>query len=358
MGISMQEQRLTADFGICNIYGGYLAALMPICVYMVWDFAERRISPAKVSRWVLTVPVLLSAVFLIWKTGSRGALFAMLSGFVLAVIFYPLNKKTRIYLSGLLALGAVGFGFMTALGRGIGSMRFRIDYYYTALRSLAAHPFCGSGWGGFFKDYLIWKTFCNDEAPHSPHNLFLLFGSQAGIFAMLFVILAVLLPCICSRHLMRKSENRYFAAALSLSYFIFLTDSLLDLGPECPAFFVLFNITGLLLIHQFDRNAIPLFPHKQNIPHTGKINCCRLFIVSALILGVFTIVFGVFMGRREAAFSRLVDKSDVRYRQTSTPPNPEDVEKLLREAVSVNPVSPYPWMSAAQYFASVGRFSR
>ena len=51
MGISLQERRLTADFGICNIYGGFLMAMLPLAAVMVWRFS-RQVKPQNVSRFV------------------------------------------------------------------------------------------------------------------------------------------------------------------------------------------------------------------------------------------------------------------------------------------------------------------
>lgn len=41
VAINLQERRLTADFGICNIYGGFLAALLPLGGIWIWQHAQR-----------------------------------------------------------------------------------------------------------------------------------------------------------------------------------------------------------------------------------------------------------------------------------------------------------------------------
>ena len=43
--INLDEKRITSNFAISNIFGGYLAALMPLLAVVIWRFASERVQP-------------------------------------------------------------------------------------------------------------------------------------------------------------------------------------------------------------------------------------------------------------------------------------------------------------------------
>ena len=269
---------------------------------------------------------MMVCVFVLVKTGSRGAFFAMIAGGLAACFMLVSSWKGRI---GMIAGGLAGFGFfaaVVAMGRGFTSMQFRMDYYWAAFRMMLRHPFAGTGWGDFFHDYLGMKLLHNSEAPHSAHNMLLLFGSQTGIAGFLIVTAALLIPWIGGLSLIIKLRNDgksiwkendgIFILAILLGCLIFGMDSLLEISYECPAFICIWNVLALILLQKTEEvSEIRMTDHNQSLPSnsSGKPSECfcrslkKMAGVLLTVVAVFTVWDGWRMGIREA---RLADLSN------------------------------------------------
>ena len=68
MAVRIGEARVQADFNSCNVYGAYLAALLPFLTVLFWRFGNERVSPPKLSRRLFGGLVFAVTLFLLVKT--------------------------------------------------------------------------------------------------------------------------------------------------------------------------------------------------------------------------------------------------------------------------------------------------
>ena len=196
MAIRIGEARVQADFNSCNVYGAYLAALLPFLTVLFWRFGNERVTPPKLSRRLFGGLAFAVTLFLLVKTDSRGAVFSLLAACAAVFFFSRLSRKWKIAGAGLLFLGVAGLVAMVAFGRGALSMFVRFDYVQAAARMMLKHPLTGTGWGDFLHDYPILRLWHDKEAPHSPHNMLMLFGSQCGIAGFLAALAVLAYPVV------------------------------------------------------------------------------------------------------------------------------------------------------------------
>ena len=154
MSIRIGEARIQADFNSCNVYGAYLAALLPFLTVLFWRFGNERVTPPKLSRRLFGGFIFAVTFFLLVKTYSRGAVFSLLAACLAVFFFSRLPRKWKLAGAGLLLLGAAGLAFLI-VKRGVLSMYVRFDYVQSAARMMFAHPLTGTGWGDFLHDHMF-----------------------------------------------------------------------------------------------------------------------------------------------------------------------------------------------------------
>ena len=238
----INSDRIIGTFPICNLYAGFLAAILPLLIANVWHWAGERVKPPLPAQILLAV--FFGAFFCIplWLTGSRGAVLALAAGLAGTVFFLLHPGKERRCFYGVVLAAAVLIGLLIFMKRGTESIRFRIDYDLAAVKMLWHNLLTGTGLGDFFYEYPQWKQLINDETPRSPHNLPLFFGSQCGIAAFCAAIAVMLYPLLKGfRELLaRKMEGtdrkllfRFAAPLAALTILSF--DMLFEMGIESPA---------------------------------------------------------------------------------------------------------------------------
>lgn len=351
----IRESRLQADFSVCNTYGGYLAFMLSVFFASVWIYARNRVRPEKLSPWILSLPAAAVILFLIVQTGSRGAFFSLCAACTMLIFALPLNRKMRLAAAGAVLLMIGGLISFAALGRGFKSMTFRFDYDYAAFRMMLSHPLCGTGWGDFFHDYQILKLLLDEEAPHTPHNMPLLFGSQAGIPAFLAACAVLFYPVFHGFRSVRTAYSRSFPVyALLFALTACAADSLLEISYETPAFFGTFTALSLILFFETrDGGKAEPSPAPQ-----GKFRMVfpAVFAASAL----FSAVFALYMIRAERSFSILQEHVDIRFSRDAAfnkdyrPAPPEQVMEMMRQAADDGPYNPFVWATGCDYAMSRG----
>ena len=354
MAIRIDEARLQADFSACNVYGGYLAALLPFLTVLFWRFGNERVTPPKLSRRLFGGLAFAVTFFLLVKTDSRGAVFSLLAAGVTLFFLSRLPRKWKLAGAGILLAGVAGLVYMIVCGRGAITMFVRLDYDQAAGRMMLAHPLVGTGWGDFLHDYSIFRLWHDKEAPHSPHNMILLFGSQCGVagFAAAFAVLAYPVFAVCCR--IRRTDwrnlNDVFTLVPGISCLILSAGILLDVGFETTAYSGVLIVFSLLVLLQ---NA-PAEPIEQ-----GKSPLSR---IAAVLLLLFAAVAGRCswnMFRAEKAYSHLLNELNPEYSfehkdEPGYVPPLKQVQFLLKEAVKAAPESPFPWNAAADYMFMIG----
>ena len=351
----IKESRLQADFSVCNTYGGYLAFMLSIVCSALWFYARNHVRPEKLSSWVLSLPAAAVILFLIVQTGSRGAFFSLCAACTVLLFALPLKKKARIAAACIVLLLLAGLITAAALGRGFKSMTFRLDYDYAALRMMLSHPLFGTGWGDFFHDYQILKLLLDEEAPHTPHNMPLLFGSQAGIPAFLAACAVLFFPLFHAFRSVRTScRGRLPVYALLFALAACAADSLLEITYEAPAFFGTFTALSLILFFETDPAG-----EDAGLPEKTP----RLFRAAVpvfCIAGLFSALFALYMIRAERSFSILQEHVDIRFSREAAfdknyrQPPPEQIMEMLRKAADDGPDNPFVWATGCDYAISRG----
>lgn len=356
----IRERRLQGDFPSCNTYGGYLAMMLPILFGLLWKFGSERVEPKKAARWILALPVLPVLLFLIFATRSRGAVLSLIFGAAVLFFALPLSRRIKIL---FLAASALGLAALTAVilfsDRGGGSLVFRADYNWAGFRMMAEHPLFGTGWGDFFHDYQRMKLLVNDEAPHTPHNMISLFGSQCGILAFLNAAVLLFLPLIFLFRRLRKdppSAGDILPFALFCSVAVATADFMFEITYETPAFLCTYAIVVLLAF----RPSAPSGA-EASLPEAAPDRSARrarlLLRCGLALFALFSAAAAFLMILDEQAFAEFQETMDPRYSRTYMdpgtyrPPSHDKVVRLLDRAVSRGPYNPFPWATAAGYMA-------
>lgn len=369
----LASDRLFGSFPLSNTCGGYLAAFLIPAVLLAWHWAGKHVTPERPAQFLAAVFVFLFFGFPLWRTGSRGALLALFAG-LLIVCVPPLIVRGwfrgwRSFLSlGAIILLLSGFLLIVKSGRGFGSMFYRLDYDFAALKMMLEHPFCGTGWGDFFHDYPHLKELCNNEYPHSPHNLLLFFGAQCGIAGFLAALALLFFPLFTGvKTLFRRlngvspenGENdcAIFRLCAVLSLLTVLSaDSLVEVGIESPAFAAALATAGFLVLHESGSGAAG----KETILPAGPVSqllLCVLLFLTALAATVLSVP----VIRGEAAYARLYETVNPRFSSSGADAgtlDPELVEAEFRIASAGVPGNPFVFWTAAGFYASRGDFVR
>ena len=354
MAVRIGEGRVQADFNSCNVYGAYLAALLPFLTVLFWRFGNERVSPPKLSRRLFGGLAFAVTLFLLMKTDSRGAVFSLLAAGAIVFFFSRLPRNWKLAGAGLLFLGVVGLVLMVKLGRGALSMYVRFDYVQAAARMMFEHPLTGTGWGDFLHDYPILRLWRDKEAPHSPHNMVMLCGSQCGIAGFLAALAVLAYPVVEACRQIRRTNWRdlkdVFALVPAFSCLILSAGTLLDIGFETTAYSGVLIAFSLLVLMR-DVHAEPINRRRNPSP---RIVAILLMLFAATVSRFSWSVF-----RAEKTYSALLAELNPEYsfEHQNDPgyvPPLDRVQHLLREAVKADPRSPFPWNAAADYMFAIG----
>ncbi len=372
----LMEQRISADFSACNAYAGYLLLMIPVLLGTLWKLG-RNVTPPLLSRLLFTVPFFLVSMFVLVKTGSRGAVLAGGAMLILCLLCLKLPRKVRYGLLAMIPVGIGAFALMLALGRGVKSMIFRFDYFQAAFRMMLDSPLMGKGWGGFLQHYLTMKYLVNDEAPNSPHNFVLTIGSQLGVAAFLISVILVLFALYgCYRYLRRHGLADAFrdefvvgtAAVYGLAAWTF--HAMMEVSFETPGSMAL-ALAVCLAVFSLRENAVPEpladvpaeRKNKRDSEETAERNISRfpriwksMFLLSSIVLIVCTLTSDWRLVRFELAFEQLNNLLDPRYldpAKRTAPPSPDDVLRAVRACDEIAPDSPFQTIAVLNYFAAL-----
>jgi len=193
----MEQTRIYGNYIDPNVYASHILFCMPFSLFTLYS-AGRKMEQPKVSSAVLTsVGAVLFLCALFWS-GSRGAVIGLAAGVAIAVWSLKAVRswRWRWCLPALAALGAAALAaaFLLLKSRdGMASASARLDYYITAVRIFARHPFAGAGLGEFFPWYMRLKPI-EAEITRDPHNILLSFMAQTGIVGLIVVLFLLLFP--------------------------------------------------------------------------------------------------------------------------------------------------------------------
>ncbi|MCL2347023.1 MAG: O-antigen ligase family protein, partial [Planctomycetaceae bacterium] len=254
--------------------------------------------------------VIVGLVFL--ATKSRSSLIAsVLGAFFFGLHFLTSRVRNRRVVSGVLVgltvCLLVGAGITFAVGvldreminRASLSFGYRVQYWESSSRMIADHPFFGCGIGNFKESYPFYKLPTASETISDPHNLFFEVASNAGLPALLFLV--VLLFGVLFRIVFLKPELKQEQSSMKQArdnpsqwsrfapflfggvagLFLAVVQSLFNavfISPEWFGFGLLgFLLAGVLLLPVFTKSEFPL---KVIVP-----TCLVVLVVNLLAAG-------------------------------------------------------------------------
>lgn len=348
------ERRVFGNFNVANTFAGWLAATLPLALAALWRFGNERVSPPKLSRRVLTCVGLAAIGFLLVRTESRGAFFALIAAAVLTAMAIPASRKARILAAAGLLLCIGAFAVVVAAGRGPLSMLVRFDYFQAAFRMMAREPFSGAGWGDFFHGYLRLRLWEDAEGSHSPHNFLLFFGAQCGVAGFLAAFAVWLFPVWnalrAARRLRWNDATGFRAFAPSFAVLTLSLDLLLEIGIETPASATTLAVLALLAQEDSGAASVRLLPAAPGWSKAAVLTGGCAFAIAAFLLAYKEF-------RSEKAQSELFYALDPAFSLEADfrPPPPDRVAMLLERTRRDAPHAPFPLAKAAGYCLAIGR---
>ena len=347
------DDRVHAPFTGANSLAGYLLLTIPLCLVMLWKLCAK-IEPPKTARLIF-IPIVAAILFFVFfATKARGAFLSLILAGGVFIIFFPVKKWLRLSVIILTPLVLIaGVAYIYKFGRGFSSMQVRLDYIWISIKLLLKHPLTGTGWGDFFYDYMKLKTIQSYEAPHTPHNIFLAFGGQAGILALLVSIGTLFYPFMVGAKKVRSliAEHNYMREDVALLFGLtaFLFHAMMDIDLQVPGLIATAAAVTLLLTMSVEKKK------ETSKPLTRIIAC---FI--ALTVATSAIVGGWHLLSSEYVFSKLTDTCNLRRKTPEQIANtsPCEVHEKLEAAVRARPYSPFPYGTAGAFYMGTRRFDR
>ena len=215
------------------------------------------------------------------------------------------------------------------------------------------NPFAGTGWGDFFHDFQIVKLIEDREAPHTPHNFPLLYGSQCGVISFLIACFILLYPVILHiRHLRKNRGQDLMHYAVLTAICAAVLDYLLDLSYETPAFVCIWAILVFWALYKMDS---AYFPEPRRIP-TGRwcLLACILATIPVAILEFRQMYGEMKFNEFHELMNPRYSKNQVSAQDAFRAPPADQALKLFRITAELSPYNPFPWMMMSDYLTAKG----
>ncbi|MGE4301658.1 MAG: O-antigen ligase family protein [Victivallaceae bacterium] len=354
------DRRTHVPFDLPNSLAGFLLLALPVLTVGTWRFCSR-FEPPKLTQYLITPLVILAGIGVFVSTRSRAAFLALALALAGVAVIRLKNKWLRGTMVVLLLVSIIVGAFMAARsGRGLQSIRSRLDYDHVAAHMLARHPLAGAGWGEFYYEYMMNKSGGTEESPHSPHNVVLAVGSQAGVFAMFAMIAVMLWPfaVLIRRNRRGGIDGGVMLLAFGLAAFSF--HSLADVNGLVPASAALWGAVALLVV-----DGGPATEVSRPRRAAGYL---LLFVVLALaLLNIESsrrlAKLDDYQGRSAAKIAELAESAaelgaEPAYFIASAKLknfDPAAAERMLDLAINSAPRDPGPWIDKMELYLRQGR---
>ncbi len=163
-----------------NTLAGVILLIAPPALVVIWQAGIKM--PLRIG--VVVGIGLIAIACLYWSGSKSGWLIALLQLGLAGALSKPMTRG-RWWLIALLVLGLAAFAgtHRGYFERGATSLGARLDYWQSAVQTLAKNPLLGSGPGTFAHEYQRNKR-PEAEPTKMVHNDFLQQGSDSGIVGM------------------------------------------------------------------------------------------------------------------------------------------------------------------------------
>ena len=341
------DNRVFATFTSCNSLAGYLLLMTPLMSVLAWKLGQK-VEPARISRLLFAAVAGGGGFTVFLLTKSRAGFLALALTAVLVLLAIPLKRwKKAVLIGGIVCFGLVGTWYIHAHGRGFLSMTARADYLRSSAILLASSPLTGCGWGEFFFEHVRIKKVQDKEAAHDPHNL-LATQAQAGTGAVLIALAGMILPfavwyCRRKRGTL-TTEDR--AAMIGIT--AFLLHAMMDIDIQIPGLMASYFALATLFLCRESGEETPELPRRK--PVTAAVLCAGVLLAGWAWYSSSRELRGEMALEALHSVTRLQELTPEERRQVT----PERVNRALLNAVASRPDSSQPWVSAGDYYFSIG----
>lgn len=191
--------RVTAWYGFPNGVGLFLAPLVPLALYEVFQhwFSAREDDwgVGRFGRWIVGIVsllVLICAPVAVFFAKSTGGLIGILAGFGVFLLYY---KKTRWPTVGMCVVALLALVTLPALASirtevflGDRSGQIRVAIWKETITFLKDRPLLGAGLSSYDERIAPYHTLVNGEGIeifHHPHNIFLTMWVNLGLLGLI-----------------------------------------------------------------------------------------------------------------------------------------------------------------------------
>jgi hypothetical protein len=193
----LNQNNIFGPYAHPNSFAGVLALWLPGLIgaaVVCWR--------AHVPRWqtVLGCGCAVLGVAALWLTHSRGALLGLaLAGVGVAVFVWRQTLRTHLVaaVAGAVVLAGLAYGMWqsglltSGVGKDAGVVAQRLEYWRITWRMIRERPWLGVGPGNFGENYTLVMDETTEEKIKEPHNFALETWSNAGLFALLALLVAL-----------------------------------------------------------------------------------------------------------------------------------------------------------------------
>lgn len=291
--IKLDDDRVYATFASCNAFAGFLILAGAAFVFAAGKLGER-FEPREVSKWLFAGAAAALTLGILPLTRSRGALLCALLAGLGAFLCSRLPRAVKLAVLALfVAAGIGGAWYVHEKGRGFSSGVERVDYLRTVAHLTAAHPVCGAGWDGFFREHMRIKFTKTDESAHDPHNFVASFASQGGVLPGAIALAALILPLWALFRRYRDLDP--WRRAVGWGCAAAALHMLMEMDYLVPAQLAAF---WLLALAALTGDEAP--------PETVAEPASRRYaaVAAAVLAAVSALAFGIFVLRGDLAFAR------------------------------------------------------
>ncbi|NLK83886.1 MAG: hypothetical protein GX280_07380 [Lentisphaerae bacterium] len=344
----VMDNRVYSTFASCNNLAGFLLMLMPLVFWYAWKLGSR-IEPPYAGRVIFLLIAFLLVMMPFFMTGSRAALAVLFVTTALLLMLFPVDRRLRYAILAVsiisLTTGALAIHFA---GRGFWSMFARLDYQRASIIIFAENPILGTGWGDFFHDYMVVKSYPSKEAPHDPHCMLLAYLAQCGIIGGAVCLAVLLWPLWKGWHQIRGYGGKFYDKE---DFWIFagitsgIIHSQVDTNMQVPA--IMCYLAALQV-------SLMIKPCSCDSAKTG-LPLKILFLLIAFGAGFASMQKGLHLLRAEKAFAELENlispnNKGMQHRQVTA----QQINSALENCVALKPYSPFPWQMAGDFMFARG----
>lgn len=230
-----ERGRVSAVYTSSNAIGLYLGPITTITFgYLLLQ------NKGKILDFLMSSEGRLVSFFLLvflgghFASGSRGAYVGIFVAFIFIISVFFFNKlaskiRKKLIFPALATIILIFLGYFFLLFNSgnlaknevvrekLAGITPRLCIWEGTIEVIKERPILGAGLRGFREVYPEFKT-CNQEIAIYPHNIFLNFWTELGIFGLISFLGVVILLFI---DLLRRSNQHVLSVALS-AYFVFL----------------------------------------------------------------------------------------------------------------------------------------